>query len=331
MFGNADVHGPSQEACYRGHILRVGGVHQRQLGRQAPHGHGRLHEEGIVRHDRDALRHEVGRDFRTFRIVANEDGDIAILPSRVDDGPDTLQDRLHLSFRVVAELDVHGTIGLLIETDLLVHVLVNPTDFVAAQNVVQLLCRIGEEGVVELYDCPAGAVVAVQNGLGAGFQAELPLQTGVQQVPVRTPPAVDGLFHIAHDQVVKPAGLAVLQQRTEVLPLDRGRVLELVQKEVLETDAQFLVHERGVGTIDDVLEDGIGVLDGDDVFLPLHLLEGLPEFPGDAESIDLCPDKTGGRILLETLSEQVAEGAQRPFKVTFQLHTELVLGLREPL
>ncbi len=326
-----DFHLPGEVARDGSPVRRVGAVYQGELGHEPAHRHGGFHKQGIVRNDRDALGHQPGGDFGPFGIAADQDGDVPIPGARLPDLPDRVQDRLQFRLVVVTEQHVHGALGLFVGADFLLDIGIDPADIVPAQQAVQLLRRIREELVVELHDGPAGTVIPVQYARGVLRQAEVPLQAAVQQFPVRSPPAVDGLFHIPHDEVVEAARLAVPEQRPEVLPLDGRGVLELVQQEILEPDTQLLIDEGRIGAVDDILEDGIGVVDTDDILLPLDLLEGLPEFPGDAEPIDLAPDQERGPILLVTVFEQVAERLQGPFQAAFQLHPELVLGLGEPL
>ena len=232
---------------------------------------------------------------------------------------------------ILAELYVHGPGGRIFEAGMLFYVGIDPADVLPAQQAVQLLRRIGKEAVVEVHDDMAGAVVVIQHANRLLRKTEVPLQTAVQEFPVRPPPAVNGLLHVTHDEIVETAGLTVPEQGPEVLPLHGRGVLELVQEEVFEPHAQLLINERGVGAVDDILEDGIGVVNGNDVLLPLDLLEGLPELSGDAQPIDLATDQERRPVFLVAVAEKGTERFQRPFQAAFQLQAVLVLGLREPL
>ena len=328
---DADAHRAGQESGH-GRLSRPGGhVHQRKLGSESPHRDGSLDEKRIIGDHGNALGHQTCRDRSPFRIAADQDGDVAQAPARGLHGTDSLQDRRQLGFRIVAEQHVHGALGSILETNLLTDVAVDGADLVPAQQAVQFAGGEGEEFIVEADDRPAGPVIPVQDALGARGQAEFLLETGLQQVPVGAAETVDGLLDVAHDQVVEAGRVAVVQQRAEVLPLDQGRILELVQEEVLETDAQFLIDEGGVGPVDDILEDGVGFVDAKDVLLLLDLGEGLPQFAGDTQPIDLGDDEPGRPVLLVARPEQGAKGIQGPFQVAFQLQAVLVFALGEPL
>ena len=81
------------------------------------------------------------------------------------------------------------------------------------------------------------------------------------------------MLHIPDYQVASPAGIAFLQKRKEILPLYKGRVLELVKQKVLIPDAKFLVNERSIGTIDYIPEQGIGIIYAEDIPLLHNILQ----------------------------------------------------------
>ena len=186
----------------------------------------------------------------------------------------------------------------------------------------------GKKPVVEPDDFPQGPVIGPEL-----IRARIPeffLQSAVQQVPVRSPPPVNRLLDIPDDEVSEPAGLAVFEQRAEILPLDGRGILELVEKEILETHAQFLIDEGGVASVDDIAENLVRIVDAEDVFLALEVGECLSQCPGDTEPIKLFPDEQGGFIFLERQVEKGAEGPQGLFQLSLQGEPELIFPLREP-
>ena len=93
------------------------------------------------------------------------------------------------------------------------------------------------------------------------------------QLPVRAPPAVDALFDIPDKEILKALRVTVGDQGLKVVPLHSGSVLELVQEEMLEAYPEFLVDERSVGPVDDVLEQDVGIIDAEDILLQQKKLE----------------------------------------------------------
>ena len=139
------------------------------------------------------------------------------------------------------------------------------------------------------------------------------------------------MLDVSDHEIVETTRLTVEQEGAEILPLDHRSVLEFVEEEILETDAQFLINERSVRPVDDVFQDSIGVVDADDVLLPLKVGEGLPQFAGDAQPINLPSDQAGRTIILVSVSEKGAEALKRTFQRPFQLQTERIFLLGKPL
>ena len=316
--GDVHLHAAGQEAGHGGGFLPGRSVHQRELGDEPAHGDGRLDEQGIVRHDGNPFGDQCGGDVGAFAVAADEDGDVGPFGLFTVQVPQRADDFIHL---VLGEKHFYGTRGGVRDTGGLRDVGVEPLDHVAGSgNPVQLRGGIAEEGVVEIDDGAAGAPVFVQDGHIR--VPEFLLQAGVQEVPVAATPTVDALLHVAHHEGFAAGGVAVLQERPEVLPLHHGRVLEFIQEEIVEPDAQFFVDERGAGAVDDAAEDGVAVVQGDDVFLPLNLGEGVPEFACDAQAVELPLDGEGGLIrtvrLAEAGQKRLQRCVQRPMKLVFQ-------------
>ena len=160
---------------------------------------------------------------------------------------------------------------------------------------------------------------------------QFPLDPGAQQVPVRTSPAVDSLFHVADNQAVMSPGQGILHQRAEILPLERRGILELIQQEMLITDAHFLINERCIRPVDDAAKKCVRVVQGQHVFLFLDLGQRPSQFPGDAESVELVPDQACGRVDLVRLAEKRRKTIQRAVQLPFKQAAIPVLGFREPL
>ena len=109
----------------------------------------------------------------------------------------------------------------------------------------------------------------------------------IKQFPIGSSPSVYALLHISHYEVLSILTLAVVKQRVEVLPLNMGRILELIQKEVLETHSKLLIYERCIRPVDYILEYSVGIIDAQNILLLHYLLERAAEFIGDTEGIQL--------------------------------------------
>ena len=249
--GDFHVHGAGQVA---GHIplpLRGGAVHQGQLGDQAPDGDGRLDIEGIVGDHGIPAGEQFPGHQGAVGISPHQDGDVR--PLRPP-GPDLFygcENRLQLVFR---EQHFHAAGSLLVQTRLLRHIFVHLLDEGGSHQLVQLPGSLGEEGIVEIHDFPARAVIAVQ---GRDFRSvELLFQATSQQAPVASPPAVNALLHISHHQGIVTGIDAAVHQGAEIVPLDVRGVLELVQKEIFEADAHLLINERSVRSVDNLMQQG---------------------------------------------------------------------------
>ena len=237
-----------------------------------------------------------------------------------------LQDFLHL---VLGETDLHRAGGRILDLHLLLYILIQLADDIGPQQGIQFLGGIGEKGIIEMDNRRAGTVVPVQPG--DACLVEFLLKAASQQVPVAPPPAVDTLFHIAHHQRIVSGGQAVLQQGTEIVPLDIGRILEFVQKEMVEPDAQFLVDKGGVRAVDNAFQDGVAVVQGQQVLLFLDGREGFPQFPRHAQAVQLTGNGEGGIVSLERLSETIQKVLERLVQGTGELPEQMGFAFGEPL
>ena len=328
MRRNGELQFPGEESGHGGLFRILRPFHQGHLRHQAPHHDRRLDKKGVVRHHRDAGLYQGGGDLRSPFVVPDQDGHPAPgntpLRQAGQGGKDLLHlvfgeaDR-HLSGSRVAEFRGLGDIGI-----------EGLQQRILSQVFVQFFGREVEKIVVERHNCAARAEIAVQGGDLRLPGREFLLQCAAQQFPVASPPAVDRLFDISHHQGVEAGSFAVMEQGAEIVPLDAGRVLEFVQEEILEANPQFLVHERGVGPVDDSVQDGIGIFQGKDVPLFLDPDQGLPQFPGHAQAVKLALQLPGRHVFLVRGAEKGAEIVQGPIQHTFQLHAQVVFGLGEP-
>ena len=96
----------------------------------------------------------------------------------------------------------------------------------------------------------------------------------VQQTPVTATPAVDALFDIANDEVLATfMAHRLLKQDTEVLPLDGGCVLELVNHDVLQLCADLLEDKRRVAVADEGMEQLLCIAEQEAVRLLIQLTD----------------------------------------------------------
>ena len=316
MLRQFHLHGTGQVGRSRGPLFRRRGIHQGKLGHQPSHADGGLDEEGIVRHDGDALLHQAGGDKRAFRIATDQDGHVGPLPSPFPDPGKRVQDLRQL---IIGKAHFHRARRRVGKTHILPYIPVQGRYAVfpfriLAQQQVQFPGRIGEESIVEVHNLTAGAVVAVQRS--HLHVPEFFFQTAAQEAPVSPAPAIDALFDIAHNQGIMPVGLAVQQQGPDVFPLDIGRVLKLVQEEVLVADPHLLINKRGIRPVDNLMKEGIAVVDGKDVLFPLDFGKSRAQPVGHAQAIQLPQQGLGGGIhpvrLAETGEEFLQRGIQHP-------------------
>ena len=89
-----------------------------------------------------------------------------------------------------------------------------------AEEVGELRVALQEEVVVELHDLAHTAAVHLQlvRILGS-VEAELAVDLAIEDAPVATSPAVDGLLHIAHEHALVTSRESLAQDVQEVVPL----------------------------------------------------------------------------------------------------------------
>ena len=161
---------------------------------------------------------------------------------------------------------------------------------------------------------------------------ELPAQYAVQQIPVRVSPSVDTLLDIAHYQVHIPCRIAVGKKRMEVVPLDAGSILKLIQEEVVEPDTYLFINERSIATVNDTAQNSIGIIQAHDILLLHQIVERFVKFSRKTKCKDLtfkysgCP--VNAVFIFEQFTERIQRAIQQPLDLRHQFDG---LGLREPL
>jgi hypothetical protein len=108
-------------------------------------------------------------------------------------------------------------------------------------------CRLEEE-IVEIHDIRQTAIVCVKNLFP--MSVELIRHPVIQKLPGGTTLPVNTLLDITYNKAFSSLGFAFMKQRAEIAPLHSGRILELIQKEMLVTHTQLLIHERSIRPID---------------------------------------------------------------------------------
>ena len=81
----------------------------------------------------------------------------------------------------------------------------------------------------------------------------------VEQFPVGISPAINTLLYIAHHQIKFVGRQTVVYQREKVFPLQRGRILKLINHKMIDMHAGFFVHKRRVAVVDNAVEQHIGI------------------------------------------------------------------------
>ena len=122
-----------------------------------------------------------------------------------------------------------------------------------------------------------------------------------------------------------------MHQRPEVIPLDIRGVLELIQEEIFIAHAHFLVDERRIGSVDDTVQDGIGIVQREHILLLLNLRKRFPQFLRHAQTVQLPLDNLRGRVFLISRAEECKIRVQRPFQHRLYDREQPGLGFGEPL
>jgi hypothetical protein len=81
--------------------------------------------------------------------------------------------------------------------------------------------------------------------------------TFLKEFPVRTSPSVDTLLDVPYDEIVPALGFAFFEKGAEILPLYPSRILKLVKKIMVITDADLFIYERCIGTVDDITKNSV--------------------------------------------------------------------------
>ena len=325
---NLHIEGGSKETSHS--ILRVFHTgHQRHYSSDK---HRILDPERVIRNHAHTVFNQEGSHRLTYGIASDQNCDLrkagAVCPRRFDALIDLLK-----FIRLVAECKRHISGRLVRLGYLLFHVSIDCShlSFVAfIGHLVDDIRSRSKEPVIESYNRRETPVVGIKNLL---LMAREHLRNSlVKQFPIGSSPSVYALLHISHYEVLSILTLAVVKQRVEVLPLDMGRILELIQKEVLETYAKFLIYERSIRPVDYILEDSVGIIDAQNILFLHYLLERAAEFIGDTEGIQLRIKYHRRIVNRKLLPEQGDKFIERSLQGGIDLRKHgLRLGLCKPL
>ena len=231
----------------------------------------------------------------------------------------------------LAKNNVHISASLFLRLHILLHIGIDiGYDMSAvAENPVERLRRELVESVVKLHYRPGTSPVR-RKALFVSHRTELRLQLRIQEIPVRIPPPVNTLLHVAHDKIRVAVGHTVLQQRSEILPLNPGRILELIQQEMIEPHPQLLVYERSIASVNDAFQYGVRIIQTQHILLFHQRIEGKIQFSTESQRIYLRP-KNHGRVKFHIRSfEQSTKFISLCFKMLHK-REQLGIGLGEPL
>ena len=125
--------------------------------------------------------------------------------------------------------------------------------------VLQNICRDSENRIVEIHHVGVASPVGIEHFVADGIGAEILWNLCFEQSPIGVSPAVNALFHVAHNKVEVPVRQAFGQQRAKILPLHRRCVLKLIDHIIVDARARFFVHERRLAVGDDFIEQLGGI------------------------------------------------------------------------
>ena len=113
---------------------------------------------------------------------------------------------------------------------------------VISRYAVQNLCCSLEEGIIEVYDAGKASEVGVKRPLAVIREFRRHCLT--KKFPIGSPPSVDALLYIPDYQIITASGLAFSEKRAEILPLDTGCILKLVQQIMVVAYTYLLIDKR---------------------------------------------------------------------------------------
>ena len=267
---------------------------------QTAHSDGALEVKGVVGNHVHAFRNQRLGKLRAFFLPAHQNRDVAGACAAGAHFRYRIQHRLHL---VGSEADTHAPRLRLAAAGSLGHVGIHILQ-------AHRRCGKGEKLAVEAHHLAGTAPVVP--GVFHACAGELPLHLPSEQAPVRVAPSVYALFDVAHDEII-PRGVGVPQQRQEIVPLQAGGILELVEQEMGIASPRLLIHERGVGTVYYLLQQAVGLVQRHHVLLFQQGVEFGFELPCHAEGVKLAVHD-GGRgidrvfLLEEFRNLRVREG-----------------------
>ena len=225
------------------------------------HCHRCVQSERFIRHDLH-LRHllqEILGNHRYLVVYTYQDGDLSLGYAsfrQFADGVCHLLEGNHLIVFCRQKCHANFSCSLAPFRNLLHHVGIGSLQLFRLFGIqfllllILYLCRMTEEVVVEGDDVPLRTVVLLQGDRLYLLLTEL-LFDVIQQPPVTRTPTVDALFYITHDEV-RTAFVThrLVEEHTEVLPLHRTGILELIDHHVLQLGTDLLKDKGGVAALD---------------------------------------------------------------------------------
>ena len=112
-----------------------------------------------------------------------------------------------------------------------------------------------KQTVIKTYDIFRATVVLIQGFYFQFLVTEVLFQVTCQDFPVGVSPAVNRLFHVTHHQVKVPGSQGVIQEGPEILILEQGSILELIQHDMLEAAPGSFINKRNLAPPDNAFQE----------------------------------------------------------------------------
>ena len=109
----------------------------------------------------------------------------------------------------------------------------------------------------------------------------------LQQPPVAASPPVDALLHVTYDQRTSLMSDAVVDEHFEIVPLHRTGILELVDHDILQRAADFLVDKWCVAAVDHVFDELLCVAEREVVVVSIDGVDLLCDTSEQSELVEI--------------------------------------------
>ena len=216
-----------------------------------------------------------------------------------------------------AESHLYDTVALLGRAGFLNHVRIDSAYRPAVAFPVRPVKFAGgkrEKSVVEINYVARAPEVAPELGFLHAVHAEGFVNAVIEKSPVRAAPPVYALFHVADHKVFLVFRRAFGNERSEILPLHHRGILKFVKQEIFIPDSRLLVNERSIRTVDNILENHVGIIDAEHVPFFQDGIELPVNVCGYAQFIQLPLEYPCGGVFPVTIAETTAEFFKRAFK-----------------